>query len=73
MPYNPMVVAHRLKVLRAEASMTQEDLSRASGVSAASIVKYESGAMVPTLGNAFRMAEALGCSPNDLCGWKEAV
>lgn len=72
MPYNPMVVAHRLKVLRAEARMTQEDLARASGVSAASIVKYEAGAMVPTLGNAFSMAEALGCSPNDLCGWSDS-
>lgn len=69
MPYNPKRVGHRIKVLRAEAQMTQEELARASGISTASVVNYESGVTVPTLANAFSMAEALHCSPNDLCGW----
>lgn len=67
------MVGHRLKVARAEARMTQEDLSRVSGVSVMTIANTERGESSPTFENAYKLAEALGCTPNDLCGWKEAV
>ena len=62
-------VAHRLKVLRAEARMTQEDLARAAGISAASIKNYETGVSLPTLETTAALANALSCTPNDVCGW----
>ena len=64
------IVGHRLKVLRAEARMSQGDLANAAGVSATSIRNYEVGASLPNLETAVSLAEALGCTPNDLCGWK---
>lgn len=67
------MVGHRLKVARAEARMTQEELSKASGVSVMTIARTEQGQSSPTFENAYRFAEALGCTPNDLCGWKEAI
>lgn len=62
-------VGHRLKVLRAEARMTQEDLASASGLSVDSIRTYERGISAPRLETTVALAEALGCTPNDICGW----
>lgn len=62
-------IAHRMKVLRAEARMSQEDLAEAAGISSASIKNYETGASQPLLETACSLAKALGCTPNDLCGW----
>lgn len=64
------LVAHRLKVLRAEAQMTQEELAEASGVSVDSIKGYENQTTVPLLETAYKLACALKCSPNDICGFK---
>lgn len=61
------VIAHRLRVLRAERDMSQQDLADASGVSVDAIGKYERAEAAPQLRNAYRLAEALGCTPNDLC------
>lgn len=62
------MVGHRIRVARADARMSQEDLAKASGVSIASIHKYESGETCPLLQTAASMAEALGVTVNDLCG-----
>ena len=61
------VVGHRIRVARADARMSQEDLAKAAGVSIASIQRYESGESCPLL-QAAAMAEALGVTVNDLCG-----
>lgn len=62
------MVGHRIRVARADARMSQEDLAKASGVSIASIQKYESGETCPLLQTAASIAEALGVTVNDLCG-----
>ena len=62
-------VGHRLKVARIDARMTQEDLAKASGVSPTGIVNIENGYNSPTLENAYKIAKAIGCTVNDLCGW----
>lgn len=67
MPSFKETVGHRLKVLRAEARMTQEDLSRASGVSIDAIKRYERAESGPLLETTYKLAEALGCTPNDIC------
>lgn len=61
------VIAHRLRVLRAERQMSQEELSKASGVAISSIGAYERAEAVPLLETACKLVDALGCTPNDLC------
>ena len=34
-----------------------------------SIIGYENGSMVPGVDKAYAIAQALGCTPNDLMGW----
>lgn len=63
------VIAKRLRVMRAERGMTQEELAAASGVSVDSIGSYERAASAPLLETTCKLAEALGCTPNDLCGF----
>lgn len=63
------MVGHRLKVLRVDARMSQEELAQRSGVSVAAIGNYEQGKGGPLLETACALAEALGCTPNDLCGY----
>lgn len=61
-------VGHRIRVARTDARMTQEDLAKASGVSPTGIVNIENGYSSPTLENAYKIAKAIGCTVNDLCG-----
>lgn len=61
-------VGHNLKVAMAKADMTPRQLADASGVSYDGIVSYVRGDTSPLLETACKLAEALGCSPNDLCG-----
>ena len=56
----------RLKKLRNERNMTQEDLSVASGVSCVQIARIESGACDPTVGTLSKIATSLGCGIDDL-------
>lgn len=65
-------VGHNLKVARAKARLNQEQLAERSGVSVAAIKSYETGAAGPLLETAYKLAEALGCTVNDLCGFGEA-
>ena len=64
--YDSDTLAHRLKVLRAEARMDQQALADASGGSKDSIARYETGRNVPQLDTAFALAMALGCRIDDL-------
>ncbi len=61
-------VRHSLKVMMAKADMDAQELADKSGVSYDAILKYLRGETGPLLETACKMAEALGCSPNDLCG-----
>lgn len=69
MNYSNETLASNLRAERARLDISQEELAARSGVSAASLVKYESGEMTPGIDKIFSMAAALGCTPNDLCGW----
>ena len=40
-----------------------------SGVSTAAVLSYENGAYVPGADKVCALAEVLGVTPNDLCGW----
>ena len=57
---------NRIRELREAKGLTQAELGRLVGVQQPAINKYESGMMLPPLGKAFRLAEALECSIQDL-------
>lgn len=71
MNYSNEALASNLRAERARRDLSQEELAARSGVSAASLIKYESGEMTPGIDKIVSMAEALGCTPNDLCGWRQ--
>lgn len=70
MGYNKSVLAGNLRGFRAKKRMTQAELAVASGVNEATIFNYENGTNVPGIDKIVSIAEVLGCTPNDLCGWK---
>lgn len=61
-------VRRSMKVAMAKADMNAQELADKSGVSYDAILRYLRGETGPLLETACKMAEALGCSPNDLCG-----
>ncbi len=59
----------RLKLKRQEAGMTQEQLAKATGMTARTIQNYELGARRPRNDAIIdKLAEALGCTYNELMG-----
>lgn len=66
------VLGKSMRIERARNKMTQSDLAMAIGVASATVSAYERGLMMPSVEKIHAMSEALGCTPNDLMGWKEA-
>jgi putative transcriptional regulator len=66
-------IARALRVKRAEANMSQEELAKRSGVSVDAIRSYERQMSLPLLETAYKLAEALECTVNDLCGIPKEV
>lgn len=66
------ITAERIKALRLQRGMTQQELGEKIGVKKAAINKYETGLVVnlkrSTIG---LLAEALGVSPGYLMGWTD--
>ena len=63
--------AANLRSARARLDMTQAEFARRAGISAATVVEYESGrGFVPGADKIAAMCRALCISPNDLLGWK---
>lgn len=61
--------AANLRAERARLDISQEELAERSGVSTAAVLSYENGTYVPGADKVCALAEVLGCTPNDLCGW----
>lgn len=72
--FNTKLFAERLKSARMEKRISQADLAKAVGVSAATISSYEtpSGAKVPSLDKAAAIASHLEISLDWLCGKESA-
>lgn len=73
MQYDKDRTSRYLKARMALAGMTIADLAKESGVSVDTITNYTRGAAVPRLDTAFALAEALGCTVNDICGFCEVA
>lgn len=61
-----------IKTLRLAAGMSQADLAQSSAVSRISIARYESGRREPTLAIAVKLADALGCTIDELIEGRNA-
>ena len=60
-----------LKDIRKSAGMTQSELAEKVGVTDRVIGAWERGETGLPLDDACACAIALGCTPNDLCGWED--
>ena len=69
MGFSKDAIARNLRVRRAELDMTQAELADLSGVNIATINSYENGGYTPGADKLWLLAEAMGCTPNDLLGW----
>lgn len=69
MKFDNSELAANIRGMRGKADITQGRLAELVGVNITTIVKYEDGTTVPGNDKLFAMAEALGCTPNDLLGW----
>lgn len=61
----------RLRGKRAELKLSQADLAEKACICSDAIFKYENGVYAPGADKIFALAEALGCTPNDLMGWDD--
>ena len=69
MPFSKGTFAKNMRVRRAELDMSQADLAAKSGVTADLIWNYENERTTPGADKAYAIAEALGCTLDDLCGF----
>ncbi len=56
----------KLREIRKQKGMTQEELSKAASINRVTIAKYETGKISPTLKSAEKIAAALGVKVDDL-------
>lgn len=63
------VFAANLRAERARSDLSQEELATRSGISTAAVLSYENGTCIPGADKVCAIAEVLGVTPNDLCGW----
>ncbi len=59
-------LAHAIKARRAEVGLTQEEASRAAGMSTEHWQRIERGVANPTLGTLYAAADALGATLGEL-------
>ena len=62
----PPTVENRVRELRTERGMTQEDLADLVGLARQSIISIEKGRFLPSIETALKLAAALAASVEDL-------
>lgn len=63
----------RLREIRKAKQLTQDDLASKIGTTKRIVGSWEREEAAMSLSDAVDCAKALGCTPNDLCGWDEAA
>ena len=66
MPYDKQDVAKRLRELREESRMTQEQVAAAAGVDVGTVHNYERGRTVMRCDAAWRLADCYGVGLDDM-------
>ena len=59
----------QIKQLRKKSHISQTELANSIGVSLRTVWSWERGESLPNAEQVWNCAVALGCSPNDICGW----
>lgn len=73
MAYSKEVAARHLKAHMALAGVTVKELASKTAVSADTINNILHRKTVPTMETVCEIADALGCTPNDVCGFNEVA
>lgn len=60
-----------IRSMRKNVHISQTELASAVGVSLRTVGSWERGESLPNVEQLWNCAVALGCTPNDLLGWKE--
>lgn len=66
--FNPTQFRVRLRGSREGENITQQQLAKKAGLTAAAISHFECGNRVPSVENFYKLCRALGASANDLMG-----
>lgn len=66
-------IGQRIKQLRKEKGLLQEDLANLIGLKVGTISKYEQGDRTPGINQLVVIAEALGCTTNDILQIKDGL
>lgn len=61
----------KMQQIRTQCGLTQEQLAERIGETKRVVGAWERGETAIPLEAAFNICTALGCTPNDLCGWPE--
>jgi putative transcriptional regulator len=65
------LLSNRIRILRAERKMTQQDLAKSAGVSRQTIISIEKGNYTPSLVLAFDIAEAFNVGINEVFQYRK--
>lgn len=71
MKFSRSKLAENMRVQRAKLDCSQAQLAEMAGISVATVQQYEDGSMTPGADKVFVLADALGCTPNELLGWEK--
>ena len=63
-----MTIGERIKTLRKSNDMTQEDLAKKIDVSRQAVASWEADRTLPSVKNAYAMADVFDCDINDIAG-----
>lgn len=67
---NTEAIAAGIRAERARADVTQEELAARLGTTKSTVSLWEGGSQIPGADKIYAIAQVLGCTPNDLFGWK---
>ena len=63
-----MTIGERIRTLRKDNDLFQEDLAKKIGVSRQAVASWEADRTLPSVKNAYAMAEVFNCDINDITG-----
>ena len=72
MAFSKDTLAASIRKRRRELDMSQTELADKAGLTPDLIWSYENGKYMPGADKAYAIAEALGCTLDELCGFGEA-
>ena len=61
-----MTIGEKIKEIRKERGLTQEDLSKLTGITSAAIINIEKGHNTPSPNSIYKICEALKCNYDKL-------